>query len=414
MAAPAEFPRKRVGFSIAAMLLALAASTFLTWRMEAQFKEVMTAQIEVLTGVERLRHFGSVLELSIRAVIADGDEHAAARYRSTQPQLRATLNELRKDVELPKDQSMLADIAKADSALVALELRAIDLAQEGALDEARAVIDSDQYNDALAVYYGGLEVIKSRADTFVEATDEKLNWYFTANLALSFATFAVVVFGWMAVLRPARRWGEQIDEARQEAEHANGELAESQAELRLANVRLFEQARVDHLTNLHTRLKLKEDAEKLWPQVERYGERYCALMCDIDNFKEFNDTYGHIEGDRVLKEVAGALKSQCRSKDRIYRFGGEEFLIILSDCDPERGKASAERYRRAIEELSVSHSGSTSGIVTISIGMAPLNLSSGQTLEGWLEKADVALYDAKRSGRNRVAVDAAMSLESAS
>lgn len=212
----------------------------------------------------------------------------------------------------------------------------------------------------------------------------------------------------MALLRPARRWGEQIDEARQEAEDANRELAESQVELQLANARLFEQARVDHLTNLHTRLKLKEDAEELWPRVEQYGQRYCALMCDIDRFKQYNDRYGHIEGDHVLMAVAEALTSQSRGEDQIYRFGGEEFVIILSDCDIEEGKSSAEHYRRAIEELGVPHAGSTAGIVTISIGVATLEPGHAMTLEGWIAEADSALYDAKRAGRNRVAGGVAM------
>lgn len=411
--APPEFPKKQVSFSIAAMLLALTASTFFTWRMEAQIKEIMTAQIEVLTGTERLQHFGSVLELSIKAVVATGDEQAVMRYRATQPQLRATLSELRRVVELQEDRFTLAEVDKADATLVAMEMQAIDLANKGALDEARAVIDSTQYNNLVAVYFGGLEVIESRAETFVEATDEKLNWYLTAILALSFATFAIVVFGWIALLRPARRWGEQIEEARQEAEYANREFAESQVELQLANARLFEQARVDHLTKLHTRLKLKEDAEKLWPRVERYGERYCALICDIDNFKQYNDTYGHIAGDRVLKEVAKALASQTRDEDHIYRFGGEEFVIILPNCGIEKGEASAERYRRVIEELGIPHTGSTAGIVTISIGVASLDCTLALTLEGWIAEADAALYEAKRSGRNRVSAGAALASENA-
>ncbi len=186
---------KQVSFAIVAMLMALTASTFFTWRMEAQIKEVMTAQIEVLTGIERLQHFGSVLELSIRAVVATGDEQAATRYRATQPQLRATLNDLRKEIELKEDQFTLAEVDSADAALVAMELQAIDLAQEGALNEARAVIDSNQYNNLLAVYFDGLKVIESRAEAFVEATNKKLDWYLTAILALSFATFAIVVFG---------------------------------------------------------------------------------------------------------------------------------------------------------------------------------------------------------------------------
>jgi two-component system chemotaxis family response regulator WspR len=126
-------------------------------------------------------------------------------------------------------------------------------------------------------------------------------------------------------------------------------------------------------------------------------------MCDIDNFKRYNDTYGHLAGDGVLRQVADALVAVCRGGDRIYRFGGEEFVIVLSGCTLEGGAKSAERYRSGIESMNISHSGSASGIITASLGVASLRAGAGATAESWIGEADAALYQAKRSGRNQVA-----------
>jgi diguanylate cyclase (GGDEF)-like protein len=290
-----------------------------------------------------------------------------------------------------------------------MEQEALELAENGGLDEAKAIIESTRYSYLVNIYYEGLGAIERRAEAYVVATEKKLNWYLAATLALSFAALGIVAFGWVSLLRPTRRWGQQIDEARQAAESANRELARSRTDLQVLNRQLYEQARVDNLTKLLTRLKFHEDLEHLWPRIARYGENYCAIMCDIDNFKQYNDTYGHIAGDRTLKQVADALTSECRGGDRIYRFGGEEFVIILPNCGIESGKVSAERYRKSVEELSIPHSGSATGFVTISMGVASVDDGHTKTLDSWLAAADAALYKAKRAGRNMVVASVAAS-----
>ncbi|MHA7292177.1 GGDEF domain-containing protein [Arthrobacter sp. MDT3-24] len=94
---------------------------------------------------------------------------------------------------------------------------------------------------------------------------------------------------------------------------------------------LAEQARTDPLTGLRNRLTLPEDLQQLHRRSERYGLDYCLAMCDVDNFKSYNDTYGHQAGDAALKTVADALAGQVRQSDGIYRYGGEEFLLLLPD-----------------------------------------------------------------------------------
>jgi diguanylate cyclase (GGDEF)-like protein len=183
-------------------------------------------------------------------------------------------------------------------------------------------------------------------------------------------------------------------------------LATQQSQLELLNRRLFDQARTDPLTGLHNRLKLREDLDLLSAQDNsgkgnsRSGP-YCALMFDIDNFKSYNDTYGHFAGDNILTRVASVLLKNLRHNDRGYRFGGEEFLMILETTSLLQGCLAAQLCRNAIQNLKIPHEASARNIVTISVGVAQWQ-QGDETVNAWLKETDIALYHAKSLGRNRV------------
>jgi two-component system chemotaxis response regulator CheY len=179
-------------------------------------------------------------------------------------------------------------------------------------------------------------------------------------------------------------------------------IVEQQQELELLNRQLFDQSRVDALTGAGSRRKLDEDVEVVLERAVRHAELYCALMCDVDSFKQFNDTYGHGAGDEALRLVAAAIIKQCRAGDTLYRYGGEEFAIIMRIAEREEASLAAERFRAAVEALAIPHSGSPYGIITISMGCADLTDGDADAA-AWLARADAALYEAKRGGRNRVA-----------
>ncbi len=182
-------------------------------------------------------------------------------------------------------------------------------------------------------------------------------------------------------------------------------LAGQNAELKKLNHLLFEQSREDPLTSLGNRLKMNEDLEKLHGQVQRYGQSYAAVLCDVDRFKDYNDRYGHQAGDELLKEVARTITYQCREGDTAYRYGGEEFLVILPEQSLEKAASAAERLRQAVEELDVEHKDGVAGVVTISAGVAMPPNKAKQTPHGLLAEADKTLYRAKMAGRNRVALN---------
>ena len=125
--------------------------------------------------------------------------------------------------------------------------------------------------------------------------------------------------------------------------------------------RMHDDARQDALTGLGNRLRLAEDLEALCGRVERYGHVYSVALFDIDGFKGYNDSAGHLAGDEVLRRVAGELERQIRTGDALYRYGGEEFLVLLPEQPIDAAALAAERLRAAVEALAPAASGRRRG-----------------------------------------------------
>jgi diguanylate cyclase (GGDEF)-like protein len=173
---------------------------------------------------------------------------------------------------------------------------------------------------------------------------------------------------------------------------------------------LSEQARTDPLTKLHNRLKLAEDLGALHSGGVT-GHNYCLAMVDVDNFKSYNDIYGHQAGDAALVAIASTLASEVRKSDAVYRFGGEEFLLVLRDQEAPGARMVMERVRSAVQSLRIEHSGDPDGVLTISAGISAYTEGRRAGTEQLLREADLALYAAKASGRNRVSLADALRSE---
>ncbi|MFE4196473.1 GGDEF domain-containing protein [Paenarthrobacter sp. NPDC056912] len=168
---------------------------------------------------------------------------------------------------------------------------------------------------------------------------------------------------------------------------------------------LTEQARTDPLTKLHNRLKLTEDLGNLHSRADH---NYCLAMVDVDNFKSYNDIYGHQAGDAALVAIAATLASEVRNSDAVYRFGGEEFLLVLDGHSAAGAEIVMERVRSAVHGLKIEHSGDPDGVLTISAGVSALTDAHRSGTEQLLREADLALYAAKAAGRNRVTLASAL------
>jgi diguanylate cyclase (GGDEF)-like protein len=176
--------------------------------------------------------------------------------------------------------------------------------------------------------------------------------------------------------------------------------------LKEANERLERLSAIDGLTGVANRRCFDQTIKREWTRLQRTKDFLSVIMCDVDFFKLFNDTYGHQGGDDCLKSVARALKETARrGGDCVARFGGEEFAVIM----PATGKKSAiyiaEKIRQTMEKMAIAHSkSSVAPCVTLSLGVATVVPDDQGTPELLIKRADKALYLAKSSGRNRVMV----------
>jgi len=184
----------------------------------------------------------------------------------------------------------------------------------------------------------------------------------------------------------------------------NRDYATAQLDLAQANLRMQQReveiralSLTDPLTQIGNRRRLEQALEEEISRVERSGARLSALMADLDHFKRVNDTYGHGAGDKVLQAFADILRRNTRPTDVLGRYGGEEFVVLMPNTARDQALISAERLRLTLAATMIAP---LTEPITVSIGA--VEFVSGESGEALLRRVDEALYEAKRSGRNRV------------
>ncbi|MFE8069668.1 GGDEF domain-containing protein [Marinobacteraceae bacterium S3BR75-40.1] len=158
-------------------------------------------------------------------------------------------------------------------------------------------------------------------------------------------------------------------------------------------------ALTDAITQLGNKRAMEESMQHLIAFARRQKEPLTLILCDLDHFKSVNDNYGHLFGDQALADIGEVIKRSVRTSDQCFRYGGEEFAVLLPHTDAKAAEAVAERIRETIERHAIAHQ---SGPVklTVSLGLAELGKSSDPNV--LIHDADAALYEAKRQGRNRL------------
>lgn len=175
------------------------------------------------------------------------------------------------------------------------------------------------------------------------------------------------------------------------------------AQLVMEHLELRQIARQDAMTGALTRGGFLAEVEKEFQRAVRYDRPSALVMIDVDNFRDINDRYGHPAGDAVLVSIAAACMGTMRRSDIFGRIGGEEFGLLLPETGPEEAAEAAERIRRIVSDTIVEAGGNAAIKATVSLGVAPIPAAS-EGAATWLSEADIALYEAKQFGRNRVAV----------
>jgi diguanylate cyclase (GGDEF)-like protein len=192
-----------------------------------------------------------------------------------------------------------------------------------------------------------------------------------------------------------------------ESERRLAAVLAEQVALALGNLKLREslknQSICDPLTGLFNRRYMEESLEREFSRANRSKSSVAIIMIDLDHFKQFNDTFGHLAGDALLRGFGDLLKRSTRGQDIASRYGGEEFAIVLSDSNLAGALQRAESLRQKVKQLSVEYAGQLLGAVSVSIGVA-LFPDHGATMSEVLRASDQALYCAKREGRDRVSV----------
>jgi diguanylate cyclase (GGDEF)-like protein len=195
-----------------------------------------------------------------------------------------------------------------------------------------------------------------------------------------------------------------------ELEHEAAQLQRRQQHAQMLNARLQtesdqlrRQAVQDTLTGALSRHAFAASLKDLLVHASHYGRPVALLVMDLDHFKSINDQYGHLSGDAALKLVVGITRENLGSGDLLGRFGGDEFLVAAIDHDPAAALALGEAIRKSVAQ----RAGATQALakLRVSIGIAHATSTSGYDLEHLFQRADAALYAAKRSGRDRVAIE---------
>jgi diguanylate cyclase (GGDEF)-like protein len=170
------------------------------------------------------------------------------------------------------------------------------------------------------------------------------------------------------------------------------------SELQEENARLQSLSLIDSLTSLYNNRFFWSQLEIEMARTKRTGNICSLMMIDLDNFKVLNDTLGHIEGDRFLVKFGSIIRENARSTDLIYRYGGDEFVVIMPDTSASDAFKTGERFRKRLEEMPQK----TTPAVSLSIGISEYSHYFSYDMYEFVHAADLAMYEAKKGGKNRI------------
>jgi diguanylate cyclase (GGDEF)-like protein len=385
----------------------------------ADFQDVAVRQRDQITPTQRLQ-----LELweandPIDLYLDDSDPAEAAEYRVLREKIEASFAHVHAAMQAEPEARILVERARADWT-EADKVAAKVLSRRWPPSDADGVTLAKQFNTAIAAaqdrlgaVYDDLMIDLDRDHADATLSYERSQWIAGIAVATSLLLMAAGVFvigrfllnsvdrlvdgaaRFAAGDRDHRIEVRVPPELHRVAEEFNRMIVR----IRDSEAALGDLARRDRLTGLLNRRAFDEAIAEALARRRRLNENVAVLMLDIDHFKQINDRHGHAAGDEVLRAVATELVSSMREIDRVFRVGGEEFVVLLHDANQGAAEAAAERVRAAIAARPVTVDGRDIP-VTVSVGVAVARVAA----DGLLRAADSALYRAKIDGRNRVAM----------
>ena len=395
---------KTIYVAVATLVLTMGVGTYVDIANDAMHAR----HLEINTGLERMVRLNQELASMLVISVLEQNTLRTASYDTVNADLEVTI----KSVGLLTRQQNLSEEISALSE----DHRALHVTEEAALklmrlerwQEARQMLFADAYVLAKKIYEINSETAVGALTGELARTAERFDQLRLAAQAMRIA--ALLVLLWVGTMFSRRLRAEVALQAhlREQIAAANLALEEKvqirTAELETANRQLEALSATDGLTGLANRRKFDLEWEMEWQRALRQGLPLAVAMVDVDQFKAYNDHYGHQMGDLCLKIVAQALDGSAqRSGELAARYGGEEFVVILPGIDGMEAYAAMERVRAALQAQGLPHAkADVAGVVTISVGVASRVPRADESSASLVQEADAAMYQAKHQGRNQV------------
>jgi diguanylate cyclase (GGDEF)-like protein len=364
--------------------------------------------LQIQVGLERMVRLNQSLTHAVATAVIEKNSLRAASYHSLEAELEATMQE----VEALTQHMALAGEMQAlrgeQHALRALENQTFHLMRTDQWDAAFKALLGGDYDMTLKLYEINSETAVGALSIELANTARQQNQLRRATLALRLAAVALLLWaGWRYSTRLQRELAEQVRlraEVTTAKELLEEKVKQRTAELQSANLQLNTLSTTDGLTGLANRRRFDSYWGEEWQRALRQGTPLAVIMLDVDHFKEYNDHYGHQQGDDCLRIVGDVLQASVRRAGELAaRYGGEEFVVVMPGASWEQAQETAQGLLMAIRARQIPHvSSPVASMLTISLGLAAGIPRLSDDRDRLLKEADVALYDAKRQGRNRV------------
>lgn len=398
----------RLPWSLIAAALLLVATMMAGSYVDLRNDEMHARHLAISTGLEKIVRLNQELSTMLLVSVLERNTLRSSSYENVHAKLELTVD----SVEKLTGELRLAGDIKALS-IERRELRRVEVA-------ALAKMEAEQWAQAGALLFDEAYVLAQKiyeinSETAIGALNGELTTVAAAYerarlISLAVRAAAIGLLFW-AGLMFSRRLGLELAEQgrlREEIAAANVLLEDKvrarTAELEEANRQLAGLSITDGLTGIANRRRFDEAFSSEWQRARRQGMPLALAMIDVDEFKAYNDHFGHQAGDECLRRISAILLGGVhRSGELIARYGGEEFVVILPGISLKETMVLAESLRLAVQEARLPHTaGSLRGVVTVSIGVVARIPQAGDSAEELLRDADGAMYEAKRQGRNTV------------
>lgn len=391
-------------FAAALLIMTMVAGTYVDLRNE----EMHSHHLAISTGLEKIDRYNQELSAMLVVSVLERNTLRSSSYQTVHAKLELTVASveiLTRGSELAEDITALSGERRD---LRRVELDALERMEKDRWEAARDILFGEDYKLARKIYEINNETAIGALNGELMDNAAAFKRVRIISLVMRFAGLCILL--WAGLMFSSRLRRELAEQARLKEEiyaaniHLEDKVKERTAELEKANDKLSELSVTDSLTGLANRRYFDEVINIEWQRARRLGLPLAVAMVDVDHFKAYNDHFGHQAGDECLRRIAVVLNSSVRrSSDLAARYGGEEFVIVLPGMKKKDAANIAETICRKVKAQNLEHTEkSRSGVVTISIGVASQVPQPGGTTKKLIEKADSALYEAKKTGRNKV------------